>query len=311
MNKKILFAVIAIFLLLAGCGNQYEAQQNQGYTTEQQNDQCTITTSDTNDYNQYVKKVWVVKDGTDNSSYNLPSFRISKIVNGEIKGKFYQYRPAVPNYNDSSPDRYGVLTGAIDNGIAECQFSDEKGNKGNIKLVFKANNEIEATIKYTDESQNNEDYHEGTFQFRQYNFNDDKKEVSIIEDKTFAVDLNSWGNVRFVSTKTIGRNKNTTDFYLTDEDGDILYDFGFNSYNIDVNEVSFQDVNKDGLKDIIIIIGEPYYVPPGSGKPLFAAVLYQKTDGEFDGGGKVYLELNHSGNYKDAKTVTNYLSKKY
>lgn len=39
------------------------------------------------------------------------------------------------------------------------------------------------------------------------------------------VDLNSWGNVKFVSGKLTAGNHIPVVFYLTDEDGDILYDF--------------------------------------------------------------------------------------
>jgi len=317
MNKKILFAIIATFLLLVGCSNQYiahqnepstEEQQNEEFTTKEQNNQSIITTIDTIDYSKYVKKVWVVKDDTDNSS----SFCISEIVNWKIIGKFSLVGEAIPSNCYYLPDHYEDLTGTIDNGTAECRFSDEKGNKGNIKLFFKPNNEIEATIKYTEKSQDNKHYKDGTFKFRSYNLNDANKGVSIIKDQSFTVDLNSWGTVRFVTSKAMGGNdKHPTDFYLTDEDENILYDFEQNTYNIDVNAVSFQDVNKDGLKDIIIIIGESYVVPYGSGKPLGAEVFFQKTDGSFDSDGKLNKELGDSGNYIDVKTVTDYLSKKF
>ena len=39
------------------------------------------------------------------------------------------------------------------------------------------------------------------------------------------MNLNSWGNVKFVSGKLTGGNHIPTVFYLTNKDGDILYDF--------------------------------------------------------------------------------------
>ena len=329
MNKKLLLTIITMVLLLAGCGivtptNQTQQDEQSTSVTTTTNSAGSksqgisqgaaepVITSDEIDYNPYIKKVWIVKDGTNNDPYGYPSFCISEIENGKIAGKFSSSGPAVPSNYYYLPDHYEDLTGTIDNGTAECQFSDEKGNKGNIKLVFKANDEIESIIKYTEKSQDNKYYKDGTFQFRPYNLNNDMKEVSIIKDQSFTVDLNSWGNVRFVTGKAMGGNdKHPTDFYLTDEDENIFYDFDFGIYNIDVNAVSFQDVNKDGLKDIIIIIGESYVVPYGSGKPLGAEVFYQKTDGSFDSEGKLNKELDDSGNYKDIKTVTDYLSKKF
>ena len=39
------------------------------------------------------------------------------------------------------------------NDTAECQFTDSRENKGTIKLVFKPNNEMEATITLTNKAQ--------------------------------------------------------------------------------------------------------------------------------------------------------------
>lgn len=323
MNKKLLLTIITLILLLAGCGIVTQTNQTQqdgqstssttnGEDSKSQGTAELVTTSDEIDYNPYIKKAWIVKDGTNNNPYGYPSFCISEIENGKIVGKFSSSGPAVPTNYYYLPDHYEDLTGKINNGTAECQFSNKKGDKGNIKLVFKPNDEIEATIKYTEKSQDNKHYKDGTFQFRPYNLNNDMKEVSIIKDQSFTVDLNSWGKVRFVTGKAMGGNdKHPTNFCLTDENENILYDFEQYIYNIDVNAVSFQDVNKDGLKDIIIIIGESYVVPYGSGKPLGAEVFYQKTDGSFDSEGKLNKELDDSGNYKDVKTVTDYLSRKF
>ena len=156
MNKKILLTIVTVSLLLAGCGKISSTN------TPQQNEQSSPEASTTNssdtkspgkttsqatidaiDYNQYIKKTWVEKNGTSNFS-----FCISTIANGQITGRFTTATPAVPNEYDLSN-----LTGTINKDTAECQFIDKVGNKGNIKLVFKTNDEIEATIKLTDKSQ--------------------------------------------------------------------------------------------------------------------------------------------------------------
>lgn len=299
MKKKIFLAIIVTFFLFVGCG------QITSTNTAQQNGQSTITTSDTIDYNQYIKKVWIVINGNDSSPYGYPSFCISEIQNGKITGKFSKGMPAVPSNYYYSPDYFDDLTGTIDNDTAECQFSNKKGDKGNIKLVFKANDEIEAIIKYTDELQNSKYYREGTFQFKTYNINFYEKDSNIIKDKSFTVDLNSWSNVRFVSLQGTAK-KHSTAFYLTDKDGDILYDFTLNINDVDVKEVSVQDVNQDGLKDIIIILNNSY----GERDIRAAYVFFQKADGSFYSDSNVDKEINNSGNYKDVQTVMDYLSKK-
>lgn len=133
-----------------------------------------------------------------------------------------------------------------------------------------------------------------------------------IESQSFMVNLNSWGNVKFVSGKLTAGNHIPTVFYLTDEAGNILYSFEDTPfpYSVDVKAVSFVDVNKDGLKDIIIIVTDAYKVSDNIGKPI-AAVWMQNTDGTFTCDLKQYQAINESGNNKDIKTVADYYSKKF
>jgi len=71
-----------------------------------------------------------------------------------------------------------------------------------------------------------------------------------------------------------------TVFYLTDENGDILYNFQATlPYMVDVKAVAFEDVSKDGLKDIIIIIVDDGYA--GQGNAPLATVYFQKADGSW------------------------------
>lgn len=260
------------------------------------------------DYNQFIKKVWVVKSWTTNEAYdNYFSFCIYEIANGKLEGKFSISAIAEPDDEFYSPDYLGNLTGTINNDTAKCQFSDKDGDKGNIKLVFKSNDEIEATIKYTEKSQNNKDKSlDGTFLFRPYNLKDIDG-FNPFKDQCFTVDLNSWGNVKFVSGKIMGGSHIPTVAYLTNKNGDIFYDFTWAiPNNVDFYAVSFQDVNKDGLKDIIIIYGVGDDISSSTAK-----IFTQNTDGLFDVNGEMTQEINDSGNNKDIKTITDYLSKKF
>lgn len=319
MIKNLLLVTITVSLLLVGCGkvtpvNKVQQDRPLPTVAAPANNAAaespvtitptvTIAVSDTIDYNQYIKKTWIEIDGTCNFS-----FCISKIIDGEIVGIFTTSFPAVPNRYD-----LGHIAGTIDKDTADCQFSDTIGNKGNIKLVFKPNNEMEATLKLTEKSQYiDERPQEGTFQFIPYNLND-IKEFSLIEDQSFIVDLDSWGTVNFVSGILTGGNHIPTVFYLTNEDGDILYDFNSElPYSVDVKAVSFKDVNKDGLKDVIIIVADNYGIDYNEDSDmLIATVYFQNSDGLFANDYDLDFEINESGNNKDIKTVTDYLSKKY
>jgi len=128
------------------------------------------------------------------------------------------------------------------------------------------------------------------------------------DNQSFTVDLKSWGNVKFVSGKITGGNHIPTVFYLTNAKGDILYSFNDSPYpyNVDFKAVSFEDVNKDGLKDIIMIVSDN----DNAGKPI-AAFWSQNANKTFTCDTKRSQDLNNSGNNTDIKTVRDYLSKKF
>lgn len=312
MNKKLLLAIITFFLLLTGCSKkvipdntvQQTAKSSGTITSAASNESAeaaksatTITTSDAIDYNQYIRKTWIDKKGASNAY-----FSIYKIANEKITGRFATDEPAVPDQYDLEN-----LTGTINKDAAECRFSDTIGNKGNIKLVFKSNNEIEAAIELTDKSQYVKSRpREGTFKFIPYNLDNIKGGFSIIKDQSFMVDLNSWGSVRFVSGKLTAGSHIPVVFYLMDKNRNVLYNFESNfPYGADVKAVSFADVDKNALKDIIIIAS-------CKGGPAHIANVYlQKADGSFANDLKLDQEINDSGSNKDVKAVENYLSQKF
>ncbi|SDH78119.1 hypothetical protein [Desulfosporosinus hippei] len=149
---------------------------------------------------------------------------------------------------------------------------------------------------------------EGTFRFTPHNLKDIVG-FRPIQNQSFMVDLNSWGKVKFVSGKLTGGNHIPVVFYLTDKDGEILYDFQANlPYMVDVKAVSFEDVSQDGLKDIIIIVDDAY---PGQGNNPLATVYFQKSDGSFANDLLLDQEINDSKNNRDVKTVESYLAGKY
>lgn len=226
-------------------------------------------------YDQFLKKIWVVKDWDGWAYSHLFSFSISKIEHGLIEGRLstgaiafprfysstYLDSPYAPNFADIKNLPKTNLYGAIINGVFECQFDDKYGNKGNVSLVFKENDEIEATIKYTSRNELlNGLPLDGTYLFRSYNLTD-IGDFTKNEKNSFAVDLNSWGSVYFVSVeiwgeKSYGSKIMFPEAYLTDEQDNILYKFGSLSKTATkIMDVSIEDINRDGLKDVKIITG--------------------------------------------------------
>lgn len=326
MNKKILFTIITTSLLIAGCGKNastnnlqqsekpsFEKSIEHGETADSQEESMPITTAtaDTTaatsniEYEQYLKKTWVRNTDSDFPDNGGVSIIISKVGNGKIQGEISVVGHA-PAYNMDNAE----FEGTVINDTAECQLvNDSRGNEGIVELLLKPDNTIEATITITEKSEDTVmRLPEGTFVFTPYNLKNING-FEPIKDQTFMTDLNTWGNVQFVSGKLTDGNHIPVVFYLTNEEGDILYQFNaVLPYSVDVTAVSFQDVNKDGLKDIIIIVKDNY--DEASGEPL-ATVYLQEEDGSFTNDNELNQEINDSGNNKDISTIASYLSSKF
>ncbi len=121
-----------------------------------------------------------------------------------------------------------------------------------MKLTFKSPSEMTAEIAITKKSEDTVmTIPEGKFDFTPHNL----KNIEGFERlriNLFMVDLDSWGKVKFVSGKLTQGNHVPVVFYLTNEEGDIFYEFtnGF-PYSVDVEAVSFKDLNNDGLKTLL------------------------------------------------------------
>jgi len=199
--------------------------------------------------------------------------------------------------------------GTVDKDTAQCELVDDsRGNKGTVRLTFKSQGILEAAVVITERSEDNiMTLPEGTFEFAPDNLKSIEG-FQPIEDQSFMVDLDSWGKVKFVSGKLTAGSHIPAVFYLTDEDGNIFYEFNTTfPYSVDVEAVSFKDLNKDGLKDIIIIVSDQY--DGASGLPI-ANVCFQQEDGTFMTDYELCQKINDSGNNKDIKTVTNYVMNK-
>ena len=316
MKKVILIPMLSLFIIvgLFGCTN--ETSNPKSFPTHETNIPTKPTTSSSEeaiDYNKFTKKVWIMKSWDitrvdKKGAYKYPSFCISEINDGVIKGKFF-ISGIVPDESCYSPNNN--LTGSINNGIAKCQFSNECGDKGNIELVFKKKDEIEATIKLISKSEDTtEKFLDGTFLYSPYNpYNiKDIEGFRPFDDNCFSVDLKIWGNVNFVSGKQFSGLHIPTLAYLTNKEGDIFYNFNwFIPTNVEFKDASFQDINKDGLKDIIIVI-----YGGAEDTEHAAIILLQKSNGSFEGIDEdLNLEINNSGNNRDIETITEYLSKKF
>jgi hypothetical protein len=79
---------------------------------------------------------------------------------------------------------------------------------------------------------------------------------TIIDEQSFWVDLENWGKVPFITGYELENNLPNLSFHLADSEDNILYNFSEFHGNkwvfYEVRAISFKDVNKDGVKDIIV-----------------------------------------------------------
>jgi len=115
------------------------------------------------------------------------------------------------------------------------------------------------------------------------NLSDKKEIISIIDEQSFNVKLENWGEVRFVSSKINQDGPFRLGHFLVNKKNDILYSFSvFDYWNFeDVLAVSFKDVNQDGLKDIIVIAHYSAGIGPNGTVPFRYCTIYFQKDKEF------------------------------
>jgi hypothetical protein len=117
------------------------------------------------------------------------------------------------------------------------------------------------------------------------------EENRIIQDQSFNVELNDWGNVRFISyAPDYSVDFEDVSFYLMN-DTNVIYSFPYyyennNSSNVglfdSVAAVAFCDVNNDTIKDVIIIINYITGAGPQGMIPRPRARIYLANKKSFD-----------------------------
>ncbi|HWT77166.1 MAG TPA: hypothetical protein VN258_20890 [Mobilitalea sp.] len=247
------------------------------------------------DYTQYIHKIWINRSLMNSENQEM-SFYISNITNGKLVGKstingLHGY--CIPDIGHLGEMDYADLTGIIKNDIADCDsYASTSGARGNYEFKFKSDDVIEVTFIDLNES----------YKYEPLTIKDVIESGNINKNQSFTVNLNSWGTVNFVTCEM----SNAPTFFLTNKEGDILYYLNLNLMTVDeIKAVSFKDVNKDGLKDIIIIAANK-----NDSSNVEAYVILQQADGSFDVDDELNSEINDSGNNKSIKAITDYLSKK-
>ncbi|OAZ50753.1 DUF4163 domain-containing protein [Paenibacillus polymyxa] len=146
----------------------------------------------------------------------------------------------------------------------------------------------------------------------------DTDQYEIEESQSFQTTLEGFGKVRFVSTYGYPEGLRKFFFFLLDDQGHILYPFPDFYGNREwvaryggVEAVAFKDVNKDGLKDVIIIadVDNGIHGPGRIDEFPIADIYFQKKNKTFTTIPALDEALNDQGHNQTIKDVVQYVSK--
>lgn len=141
------------------------------------------------------------------------------------------------------------------------------------------------------------------------------EEGRIIAGQTFDINLDGWGEVRFVSYAPAAENpREDVEFYLT-KDGRILYEFpdpwdgGDADWTFEsVDMVSFPDVNQDGKKDVIALISYITGAGPQAAVPFPTTRIFLAEDGGFVPDQELAGEIDEQKANDSIETIMKYLA---
>ncbi|WP_338532945.1 DUF4163 domain-containing protein [Paenibacillus peoriae] len=146
----------------------------------------------------------------------------------------------------------------------------------------------------------------------------DTDQYEVEESQSFQTTLEGFGKVRFVSTYGYPEGLRKFFFFLLDDQGHILYPFPDFYGNREwvaryggVEVVAFKDVNKDGLKDVIIIanVDNGIHGPGRVDEFPMASIYFQKKNKTFTTLPALDQALNDQEHNQTIKDVIQYVSK--
>lgn len=200
------------------------------------------------------------------------------------------------------------ISGKIEQSKLYFDYADDEwGNSGTLHIQFLSDSIYVEILNYK-KADNGSDYGiNGSFELiREKEDIEDKENIPeenssdhvqdkldeerIIEEQSFQIELNDWGEVRFVSYEPtpLERVHEDVTFYLLKDD-EILYQFPYISkrptngmgYFWDVKFVMFTDTNADGKEDVVI--GAEYMTGAGpqGAVPHVAVRIYEECGDYF------------------------------
>lgn len=227
-------------------------------------------------YRSLVKKVWI-EDWPERQYSDAFEFIITRIEAEKIEGVIVFGDDVASCYWSNIKklqQRCRPFQGTIHGNQSVCTFRYE-GYPAEVEFLFLEDGRIEAEVRCDGLDINRKR------KFRPYNMAD---RIDWLQDNLIStpVVLDSWGEVNLVSATTIGPHTIPW-FYLTDDDGNILYrgccSKGING-GIVAWDIFIEDIDRDGRLDIwTVVCGDEPARPPEAGR--IVCRFYQAENGYF------------------------------
>lgn len=282
MNKKLIIVALC-FLLLVSCGK--------------------VKTDDI-EWDNYLNKVWIDENWCSEKEYVYYSFIITKRKGNRIEGHFAIneiINPDIFLYSINEKEKYGKFTGIIEENEATCDLLWKEKIDEVIKVQFMEESKIKVVMDFNQNSaQSKINY------YKPYSIYDQEDERVIFNDSENEEILEKWGNVKLVSrVRCEKKGRRVLFVYLTDNAGNILYDFAppkYFPYETSVCEYLFDDIDKDGLEDLILILSDGV-------NENQARVYFQNDHLGFEESDDLFQVLNDkkTPHNQDIKAVIDYL----
>ena len=331
MKRKIMISLlIALSILSTGCrksevANTNSSEKQVGSASSQNTSSDTSNATTTKD----AKTVTDTKPATsvkleDYSVYSGDWAQEINVKNDYLYGigvninvdKAGNLKGTVGDTTENASHVAGIeIKGKIENGKFSGSFDyDGWGHKGTVNMEF-GQNTIKLTLKYGEGSSKDNSWGigEGTFTLikRYSNIirtlnNLEDGGLQVIENQCFSVKLENFGLVKFISGLKRENSSEIATFYLLDNNNNVLYkfpDYFGNSKGrfTEIKAVAFSDVNKDGLKDIIVIGNFTI-----AGKSDTISSIYLQKGKIFGNNPSFDEKLNKSGSNKDIASIVKY-----
>lgn len=308
---KKLHICMLIFILCfssVGCNNEGKVFENNNKTlvkdTKSENKEL--------DYSVYSGN-WV------NEKLLIQDFKYGTTVkleideNGYVKGSIFSSTENLTHI--AQVDIYGQ----IENNKLLYDF-DEDGweHSGKIEIDFKENF-IVLNIKYNENSSESNLWGIGEGEFTlvkdttpvKRTLNDLKDGGLLVqENQCFNADIDNYGEIRFVSGLKREDANDIAVFYIADKNENILYKlpefYGNDKGRFkEINCVAFMDLNKDGLKDILII--GKFASNEDFSKEISIASIYFQEGKEFKNNKSIDDSINNFGHNENMENVVEFM----